>query len=167
MEHFPPVTRTGVVLLPPCSLSLFVRTQSPSKVIFSLLDRKRTISSYLSPCPLCCSHTASLLFLEHTSHAPQQGLCTSCSLCQECICPDVPGADSFTSFRFLLPRHLLLEAFSDPPCNNCTHPLTLTISDTTHPAFFFCPIAPSTFQYTLYLLIYVEYCLCISLLPKR
>lgn len=115
MEHFPPVTRTGVVLLPPCSLSLFVRTQSPSKVIFSLLDRKRTISSYLSPCPLCCSHTASLLFLEHTSHAPQQGLCTSCSLCQECICPDVPGADSFTSFRFLLPRHLLLEAFSDPP----------------------------------------------------
>lgn len=68
-EHFPPVTSTGIAL--PSLTSPSCESPVTQRVLFSLLGSRKAISSSLSPCSLCSSHTASLLFLKHTRHNSQ------------------------------------------------------------------------------------------------
>lgn len=106
------------------------------QVIVCLRDRGSFPSSYLFPCSIAPS------FPQTHQVGSQWGPCTSCFLCQGCI-SHTPVGYFLTSSRFFLKYHPL-----PPPCHSRTHPLPVTIPDTTCPAFLFISIALTTFGYT-------------------
>lgn len=124
----------------------------PSLLENSRMGDGRSIISCLSHCLLT--------FPQTHSASPAVSLCTSCFRCQECIAPGVHRANSFPLLQGFAQTSLLLEAYNDHP---------VTAAPTLSSSGFLIPLNSAslflisfpTFESTLHLLIYYDYCLCI------